>query len=646
MSANASGGAAAGAYPGSHQPIYFPSGGQQLFGWVHHPTGANASGWGVVICKPFGYEALCAHRSVRKFADAAAALGMPALRFDYAGSGDSVDIAASAEQIELWTRDIASAVAELRRLTGVSRVCLLGFRLGALLAVLASRQCPVDALALVAPVLSGKRYLKEIRTLQLAADAAAQAAPSAGQSTGQSTGQSPSEARREPPGAGGMEASGYLLSAASLATLSQADATAALAPTVADVLIIDRGDLPVARAWSQALSAAGARAEYQALPGFVEMMMTAPQFAVLSEDMLRATRGWLERLRDQTSSRAPAATGNADGGRPAPNSLALPGDGDDPDDSITEHGVFLGRDQAVFGIVATPSVGEHRRRAVILLNTGADYHMGASRMYVALARRWARRGYYVLRLDLAGLGDSPTRAGRVDNEVFSPDALEDIRTAVEFLQQRYEIREVNLVGVCSGAYHALRAAVAGFPVKRILMVNIGNFYWDESMSLEKALQATETVRNPGLYGERIFSARAWRRFLTGQVNILRIIRVYLSRPAVELKSKLRDAARAVGIRLQRDLGRELDEVIASGVRVVFVFARGEPGLGLLRIEAGSKMKRLGARCRIVMIDSADHTFSRSGPREVLENVLSEELYARQEMRPAAGAAVEKRLRPA
>jgi hypothetical protein len=178
------------------------------------------------------------------------------------------------------------------------------------------------------------------------------------------------------------------------------------------------------------------------------------------------------------------------------------------------------------------------------------------------------------------------------------------------------------------------------------MVNIGNFYWDESMSLVKALQATETVVNPGLYGQRIFSARAWRRFLTGQVNILRIVRVYLSRPAVELKSKLRDAARAVGIRLRRDLGRELEDVIASGVRVVFVFARGEPGIALLKLEAGAMMRRLGERCRIVMVDSADHTFSRSGPREVLENVLSEELYARQELRPAPDAAEEERLRHA
>jgi hypothetical protein len=58
-----------------------------------------------------------------------------------------------------------------------------------------------------------------------------------------------------------------------------------------------------------------------------------------------------------------------------------------------------------------------------------------------------------------------------------------------------------------------------------------------------------------------------------------------------------------------------------------VFARGEPGINLLRIQGGSSVKRLGDRCRIHIIDSADHTFSQRAPRAVLESVLSEELFA-------------------
>lgn len=616
----------------SQQPIYFPSGEQQLFGWLHQPADADACGWGVVICKPFGYEALCAHRSVRAFAETAAALGMAVLRFDCAGTGDSPDIDPNVGQIDLWIRDITNAVAELRRLTGVSRVCLLGFRLGALLAVLASRQCPVDALALVAPVLSGKRYLREIRTLQMAA-VAAEAANSGG------------EGPREPAhsSAGGMEVSGYALAAASLASLSAADAAGALAPTVNDLLVIDRSDLPVARAWWQTLRDAGARAEYQALAGFVEMALRAPQFAEPPEQMLQATRAWLLQLREQVPGRTAVAASGHDGARPL-TELVLPGESGDPKACITERGVFLGADRAMFGILTAPRAAENRRRAVMLLNVGADYHIGASRMYVSLARRWARRGYYILRLDLPGLGDSPTRAGRTENEIFPPDAIEDIRAAIDFLSARYGIREISLLGVCAGAYHALRAAVAGLPLVRVLMVNAANFFWDQGMSIE-GLQLTEVVGNPGIYRERIFSARAWKRFLTGQVNIWRIVKIYMHLPVLTLQSKLRDAARAVGIRLRHDLGRELEAVISRGVRVVFVFARGEPGLNLLKIEAGSMIGRLGERCCVRIVDSADHTFSRSGPRQVLEDLLSDELYARQEF-AASSQAAEGGLRPA
>jgi hypothetical protein len=32
---------------GLYPPLYFPSGGQQLFGWLHRPPGPQTSGWGV-----------------------------------------------------------------------------------------------------------------------------------------------------------------------------------------------------------------------------------------------------------------------------------------------------------------------------------------------------------------------------------------------------------------------------------------------------------------------------------------------------------------------------------------------------------------------------------------------------------------------
>ena len=250
-------------------------------------------------------------------------------------------------------------------------------------------------------------------------------------------------------------------------------------------------------------------------------------------------------------------------------------------------------------------------------------------MYVSMARHWAQHGYVVLRMDLGGVGDSGTRPGRTENDVFPQEALDDIRAAIELLRSSYGIRDVTLAGLCSGAYHALRAAVAGVSVNRILMINPQNYFWRPGETLD-GVQLVEVVRNPGLYRERLFSPAAWKRMLTGNVNILRILKIYLQRPLLAAESTLRDIARRLHLRLPNDLGTELEEIVARGVRVVFVFARGEPGIGLLELQAGSSVKRLAERCHIHIISSGDHVFTRSGSRAMMEEVVSQELFARHE----------------
>jgi alpha-beta hydrolase superfamily lysophospholipase len=593
------------------QPLYFPSDDHKLFAWLHWPTGGLTSDIGLVICKPFGYESICAHRSMRAFAETAAALGVPVLRFDYLGTGDSADSDPAAGQIEIWLRDVAAAADELRRCTGVKRVCLLGFRLGALLATAAAaRGAVADALILVAPVLDGRRYLRELRTTSLAGAGAANA----------------SRSDKQAGAAGSMEVGGYALSPATIAQLSQLNVATLTAPPAAEMLIIDRDDLPAGRAWSEALVGMGVRARYLALPGFVKMMMTPPQFALVPQAMLQEMRSWLLQSGIATEHVA-AESRSARAELPAvATDLALAGNGDAPGVRLHEHPVSLGAERMVFGIVTEPARDEKRRRAVILLNSGADYHIGAARMYVSMARRWARRGYVVLRMDLAGIGDSTTRPGHKDDEVFPPDAIEDMRTAVDYMRAQYGVRDVTLGGLCSAAYHTLRGAAAGLPVNRILMVNPQNLSWKEGMALGD-LQLADVVRETRAYRGRWLSLTTWKRLLRGQIDVAAVGRVYLHGARMAVESMLRDAARRLHIRLPRDLGWELQDIVARGVRVVFVFGRGEAGIELLRIQGGSAVKRLGDRCRVHIIDSADHTFTQSGPRARLEQVLSDELFA-------------------
>lgn len=607
---------------GLGKALYFRAADRGLFGWLHVPSSGHGSNIGLVICKPFGYEALCAHRSVRMFAEMAAAEGIPTLRFDYAGTGDSSDIDPADNQVQAWTDDITAAVAELRRLTGVEHVCLLGFRLGALLATLAAlRSNTIDELILVAPVVAGRRYLSELRITRLAGalGAANDKAPASGMGA--------ASARD-----GSMEVSGHELTAATLAELKGVDLATASFPPATRMLVIDRPDLPAARKWTESLAARGMSVEYRTLPGFVEIMTLAPHFARTPPEMLDTVRHWLRQSPRLLS--APCV------GADIPvQELALPGEGPGAEAMVKERPVFFGAQADLFGVVTEPRRGELRRRGVILVNAAADNHIGAARMYVTLARRWARRGYVVLRMDFAGIGDSATRPTRPDDDVFPPTALEDMRAAVDLMRNRYGVGEMTIAGLCSGGYHALRAAVAGLPVNRILLVNPQNFFWRQGDSLED-LQLYEVVHNPGLYNERVFSLGAWRRLLSGQVNLWRIVKIYAQRLILALRSSLRYVAHRLRIRLPNDLGWELEEVAARGIQTTMVFARGEPGLELLRIQGGAAaVRRLGDKCRVRILDGGDHTFSHRGPRAVLEDVLSLELFSPRG--PTAGAAQRK-----
>jgi alpha-beta hydrolase superfamily lysophospholipase len=594
------------------EPLYFPSGERRLFGWLHTRSGGPPASTGLVICKPFGFEAVSAHLSITAFAESAADLGIPALRFDYSGAGDSEDLPPAADQWDAWLLDILAAIEELRRRAGVDRICLLGFRLGATLATLVAARSPhVRALIAVAPIINGRRYLRELRTFELAAAMSTHAAEAA---------QMPSR-EADLAGAGHMEVSGFFLNARTIAALQPVDLLTLPAPPISDALLIDRDDLPGAQTWGELLSRVGIRTQYRALPGFVSMMMRAPNLTEIPHAMIGAVHQWLGQnfvgSAVQTADLSPRAA------EPEP-ALYLR---DDSAATLTEKPAVLRSDPLLFGIVTLPRQGEIRRRGVILLNSGGDHHIGPRRLYVSLAREWAQRGYVVLRMDLSGLGDSAPQSGKPVNVMFPSSAIDDIRIAVDIMRTRYNVRDVTLAGVCSGASHAARAAMNGIAVDRLLLINPLLFFWKDNVNVAD-VQPWEVVHKPGAYLSQAMSLAAWRRLLFGDVSIWRVARIYFSRPLLAMQSALRYLARGLRIPLEEDLRRELDALKSRGVRIVFAFSRGDAGMRLLRLQTGLSEEKLGERYCLRAVDGADHDFTRSGARSALSRALSEELYAR------------------
>src|SRR5688500_12041784 len=132
-------------------PLGFGSG-SELFGWYHAPHGASRRGWGVVLCNPIGDDLVRAHRPLRHMAERLAAAGFPVVRCDGRGTGGSAGDERGPARVAAWTEDVGLAVDELKALSGVSQVCLVGARMGATLALVgAARRQDVAGLVLWNP---------------------------------------------------------------------------------------------------------------------------------------------------------------------------------------------------------------------------------------------------------------------------------------------------------------------------------------------------------------------------------------------------------------------------------------------------------------------------------------------------------------
>jgi pimeloyl-ACP methyl ester carboxylesterase len=144
------------------QVFHFGSGPEPLFGTYHPAEFQRTPSRGVLLCNPFGEEAIRAHRIFRVLAARLAREGIHVLRFDYFGTGDS-----SGESPEgtpgRWQKDVRSAHDELVRRSNASQVVWVGLRYGANLALAASaRPVKLARLILWDPLLNGREYLTEL----------------------------------------------------------------------------------------------------------------------------------------------------------------------------------------------------------------------------------------------------------------------------------------------------------------------------------------------------------------------------------------------------------------------------------------------------------------------------------------------------
>jgi alpha/beta superfamily hydrolase len=551
------------------------------FAWLHLAAGTR----GVVLCKPPGHEALWLHRSWLALAQELARHGIPTLRFDYRDSGDSLDREPGRAAYETWLDGIAAAAEYLRASTGVTHLSLCGMRLGASLAALCAQRCGADELALIAPVVSGRSYLRELAFMQKLWRERTHAA-----------------VLEQPPGDAHTEWLGYRFGRNTAQALAQLDLLTAPLHAPARLLIF-QPDNQDASALARRYRAAGTAVEVLPMPDYAAALQPAWRSEVPHASFAQLAV-WAAHHGVPATHPQPRGSSHASWPH-TPAAL--------DNHEFREHTVAIGP-HPLFGMLCEPrcnAAAHPGAPAVLIANTGATSHVGEARFGVSLARHLASRGYASLRVDVAGVGDSvhATAAPSAAAPELEFDTMcADLARAADWLAQQGHAKVVAL-GVCSGAYLSLHAASAHASIVGVLAINLGDFVHPPGTTLQEIGHREGGA--PAAHLRAMLQWRKWSEVWRGQARLAPVLRSLARHAAARVRGAL---VRASGGRLYPHTPlarahRMMAQLDQRGVRVRLLYSPLDEGLAALRATFGApRDTRLGTlrHARACVLAHMDH----------------------------------------
>ena len=418
------------------------------------------------MASSWGEEDLAAYDAQRALAMALAEAGLGTLRFEWPDSGDSSAATGSTTVADALAAFDAAATRALA-LSGQERLAFVGLRLGALLAThAASARHDVDALVALDPVASGRAFVREQPVL-----AAGRSMPLPG------TLFDPAELP--------VSLAGFALSVRRLEALSTLRWPTAATTSVLEALLVQPARTE-GHAAADALARLGVRVREAAHDDACAEPARSDVVRWLRERATDATvlRGVpvIEDFgsADPANARAHAALARTRLDAATAAVLALARADAPAWMRLRERGVALRERVVRFEDAGAPALvgvlseldradrDASPREAIVLLSSGRERRVGPHRLWVEWARRRAAAGDVVLRLDVAGSGDSAARVHVADDDA---GAHADLARAVAWLRRDKSISACTVVGFGVGATRAWRAALEGLDVQRVIAID-------------------------------------------------------------------------------------------------------------------------------------------------------------------------------
>jgi pimeloyl-ACP methyl ester carboxylesterase len=475
--------------------------------------------------------------------------------------------------LSLWIEGVVEAAKALRDRTGVHRLVLGGLRVGATLAAMAAERIQADAQLLLAPIVKGRPWFREL-----------QFATSLLKGKGQ-TGATPK----------GFEADGLWLSQETIDALNRAD-LCKLERTSPQVFLASRDTAPAFRARLEQLGSEVHTTrfdEYEAL--FTDAYVNQPPKSLFFQ-----AEQWLDSISAHWPSAVPVES-------IPPASLTV--------SEGVEHAVEFG--EGLRGILTIPNDRNPQRTAVIVGNTGGDPRAGIGSFTVATTRRLCALGIGSLRFDFAGLGDSAF-AQEWRSHVFETSRISDFAAAVELLTEK-GFGALVAAGVCSGGYHALHAAVRDRRIAAAYAVNTEILAWREGDALDQPgiSDGSKQAWLRDLH-RHLLSPAQWRRLMTREIDLRNVSKNVIAGLKRRWIARFDDSQ-------TKTLRRAMKQLTEQGGRARILVGEGDCSLDELETHFGRNgkwLKRLPGMS-VGTVPGIDHgLFFRDSQDRVLDDLLT------------------------
>lgn len=535
----------------------------------------------VVFASPWGLEELCTTRKFwRIIADKLSAQGIGSFRFDWPGTGDGRDDIDFSKGLDLWRDTLAEAARKARALSGASRVIIIGQSLGAAVAAeTAARIDGIAALALLAPVISGRFYTRELAVWSSMVDA--------------DLGLTDEQRIRN-----GVSIASLTMQPEVAGDVKKVNLLSLQAIPALQCLLLARTDRPNDAELAAHLEKLGADVTVEAFADY-DKLISNPVISRLPLEVADRLVDWVAGL----AGSKPAQN------RPDENVLGgtLAGDG------FVETPVSFGSGDRLSGVLCAP-VGERQGRTVMFLSSSYDRRIGWGRTTVDMARKLAREGIASLRFDIANAGDSPPNPGMPEQVLYTHGPEADVAEALDYLDALGWGRPV-VAGRCSGAFLGFHCAVKDERISGAVLVNPVTFYWAPGRSVEDAVR--EGNRTLEDYGSRALRAETFLRLFRGELDIRAILR-NLARGVI---GRFRGLARKL-LRGRTMEGRAVysafDELKQRGVPLALVYAEKDTGREYFNFyfdQTGNGVQGFD-NVSVAIIPDADHNLTPEHSREI------------------------------